>query len=537
MATELQEELARLSDQPPANGRRRRPAARRTTRSLRTAARLVEAFQAECEALGTTLQRVQERGAVMTSQQLSDLRLGERTRRIFRDAGLQHVQDVASLSPEGAADIPQLVPASLAELRAAIMFAAESSGVPKQHMLPPPRDTTDLFEGLAQTVNQLPPSEREAAVLRTGAGDRVYEVDEVAYTIGCSTEQVPIFQEHALNLLLAQPASMDACWNLEALCKQLGLGWDDARLPTVVAALYPNTRASFTRLVAWMLREKGRLIAEAGGQTFVEPHGVAHFEEMVVAALGRYGDLSGELLTSQVRAALSNDERELYPDISVAERVQILGPAVRQENGTFQLPNAPIPGMDDRHIRALNGLIGAMQKLGSARISSLTAEVNHRLPRQYQINEHYVRTWLTRHPELFVQADAERFKLASLDVDILCGLATSWRPAETAGSVAGVASRPGGIVLERMQERVAAEVADLLRRQGPLPIARIRSHLYGRFVGVASADAVIAASPHRFVRTPNGLITLHEGDDGSNGVLSGDQAKHSLRRFRFWQRR
>ena len=74
---------------------------------------------------------------------------------------------------------------------------------------------------------------------------------------------------------------------------------------TVVAARYPNTRASFTRVVSWLMREKGQLAAEAGGRVFSEPTGIPHFEEMVVAALGRYGDLHEGTLTNHVRAALS----------------------------------------------------------------------------------------------------------------------------------------------------------------------------------------------------------------------------------------
>ena len=56
---------------------------------------------------------------------LCDLRLGERTRRIFHEAGLTTIEDVASLAPERAVEIPHLAPASLSELRAAILFAAD----------------------------------------------------------------------------------------------------------------------------------------------------------------------------------------------------------------------------------------------------------------------------------------------------------------------------------------------------------------------------------------------------------------------------
>jgi hypothetical protein len=162
------------------------------------------------------------------------------------------------------------------------------------------------------------------------------------------------------------------------------------------------------------------------------------------------------------------------------------------------------------------------------------------LPRQYQVNEHYVRMWLTRHPDLFTQSEADRFKLASLDVDILCGLATSWLPADTAPAVAVGAGRPGGIVLERLYARVASEIAELLRRDGPQPIGHIRAHLYGRFIGLASADAVIAANPQRFQRERNGVIKLRDNAEAAGGdtlEVAAERRKPGATRTFFWQRR
>jgi hypothetical protein len=498
--------------------------------------RVLEGFQAEFAFLGTVVQRLDDQGMTISSSQLSDLRLGERTRRIFQDAGLLYVQDVANLSPEQAMTVPHLAPVGVAEVRAAIMFALETAGGERPPMLPPPGHEGDLFDGAIQGVNQLPARERETVVLRTGAADRVYDVDEVARAVGCSPEQVPQIERHALNVLLSQPGPLEACWKFEDLCAHLGLGWDDERLPTVIAARYPNTRASFTRLVSWLVREKNRMAAEASGRAVSVPSGIAHFEEMVVATLGRYGDLSEGALTNHVRAALSASDREQYPEVRVAERVQILGPAVKNDSGIFRLPNAPIPGVDDRHIRALNGLIGALQRLGSARITALTAEVNRRLPRSYQVNEQFVRSWLTRHPELFTQSDSERFKLASLDIDILCGLATSWKPGD--GSTAGAPGRAGNVAVERLHDRVAVEIAEFLRREGPQTIGRIRAHLYGRFIGLASADAIITASPHRFVRQSNGMIALRKEEDaGAADVAETATPAASVGRSHFWQRR
>jgi hypothetical protein len=535
LAKELEEELMLLPAVKPSGGRTRRQTARRP-RAPRTAPRAIEAFEAEFQALNATYQQLGEQGITISSEQLSDLRLGARTRRIFEEAGLLYVQDVASLPLERAAKIPHLVPASIAEVRAAIMFSVETAGAQRSPVaLPSP--SGDLFEGLAHGVNQLPPREREVVVLRTGVEDRVHAVADIARAVGCDVEMVPQLERRALNTLLSHPGALEACWRLEDLCAQLGLGWQDERLATVVAARYPNTRTSFTRLVSWLMREKGQLAAEAGGRTFSEPAGIPHFEEMVVAALGRYGDLAEGTLTNHVRAALSPGDRENYPDVEVSERVQILGPAVQAEGGVFRLPDAPIPGLDDRHIRALNGLIGALQRLGTARISSLTTEVNRRLPRSYQINDQYVRSWLTRHPELFTQSDQDRFKLASLDVDILCGLATSWMPANSA-SASATPNKPGDLALERLRDRAAVEIAEFLRDRGPQPIGRIRSHLYGRVIG-ASADLVIAQRPQRFERQPGGLISLRDVDEFQADELFdvGASSPEAARRVHFWRNR
>src|SRR5436190_3994351 len=192
----------------------------------------------------------------------------------------------------------------------------------------------------------------------------------------------------------------------------MGLAWDDERLPAAIAAWYPNTRASFAGLAAWLMVERGRVAAEVGGRSFTPPQGVPQFEP-------------------------------LY--------------------------------QDERHQRALNSLVGALQTLGSARIAALTAEVNRRLPRGAQVTNQFVRLWLIRHPELFAEQEEEdRFKLASLDVDVLVGMANSWQTSNLAPAAA--ASSPGA-AKDRRQERIAADIEAFLRAHGPQPIARIRSHL------------------------------------------------------------
>ncbi len=488
------------------------PEPARPRRSRRTTARFGRALATERAALENACDLAADLGIQMTDVQLADLRLGERTRRIFHDAGLTTLADVTRLPPERAADIPHLAPSTLAELRAGIFIALETAGRRPPAALPPPGDEHDLFDGLEASFNALPSRERDVLVLRTGLEGRLYSIDEVANTFGWTPEQVEYAEEHAVNAMLAQPAAVEASWQVEELCDRLGLAWDDQRLSTAIAAYYPNTRTSFARLAAWLMVERGLVAAAAAGRAYTPPHGVEHFDAMVVAALGRYGDLSSEALSDHVRGALPGEERDRYAGLSVAERVQVLGPAVTFDDGMFRLPDSPLPGFDDRHIRALNGLIGAMQKLGRARVTALTAEVNRRLPRGYHVDDKFVRAWLTRHPELFTQYDADHFRLASMDVDILCGLANSWLPVSV-GDVAPPqtgAGRAASASKEGRSERIAADIEAFIRTNGPQPISRIRSHLYGRFMR-ASADAVIAKDPRqRFISLGDGLIGLSE---------------------------
>jgi hypothetical protein len=330
--------------------------------------------------------------------------------------------------------------------------------------------------------------------------------------MGITADLVEHLEHRALSALLSQPAGVEAAWQVEELCARLGLAWDDERLPLAISAWYPNTRASFTRLAAWLMLEKGRLVAESSGRPFTPPQGIPHFEQMVVATLGRYGDLPAETLAEHVRTALATNDHVAAQDFSVAERVRVLGPAIPLDNGSFRLPDDPIEGLgDDRHIRSLNALIGAMQRLGTARIAALTAEVNRRLPRAYRVNEQFVRTWLTRHPELFNQTDEDRYKLATLDLDILTGLATSWLPGGEGGTGGAPGMKPVPPHLQRQHERMATDLVELLREHGPLPLARIRSAFYGRFVGGLSVDAVIAQDAQgRFIRLTNGAVGLRE---------------------------
>ena len=99
-------------------------------------------------------------------------------------------------------------------------------------------------------------------------------------------------------------------------------------------------------------------------------------------------------------------------------------------------------------------------------------------------------------------------------------------------------SGAGSPAVERLRERVATEIAEFLRRNGPQPIDRIRSHLYGRFIGLGSADVVIAQSPQRFTRQPTGLISLRDPDAPfGDSLLDLAAPPPTQRRSPFWKQR
>jgi hypothetical protein len=108
----------------------------------------------------------------------------------------------------------------------------------------------------------------------------------------------------------------------------------------------------------------------------------------------------------------------------------------------------------------------------------------------------------------------------------------------TAAAAGPTVSKPGDLALERLRDRAAVEIAAFLRRTGPQPIGRIRSHLYGRVIG-ASADMVIAQRPQRFERQPGGLISLREGDEFESDDLFDLSASSpdAARRVQFWRSR
>jgi hypothetical protein len=58
--------------------------------------------------------------------------------------------------------------------------------------------------------------------------------------------------------------------------------------------------------------------------------------------------------------------------------------------------------------------------------------------------------------------------------------------------------------------------------------------LYGRFIGLASADTVIAERPQRFLREPGGIISLRETADAPD---ASTPQKEPPMRVAFWQRR
>ena len=149
-------------------------------------------------------------------------------------------------------------------------------------------------------------------------------------------------------------------------------------------------------------------------------------------------------------------------------------------------------------------------------------------PRAYQVNDQYVRTWLTRHPELFTQSDPERFKLASLDVDILCGLATSWMPGEASAAVGSVqssrAASPSNGCGNASPPKSPNSCAARAPSQSVDSLAPVRALHRARLSGRRHRPE--SAALHA---PADGLISLRDTDEPHNGDLMDSSAPQRRR--------
>ncbi len=346
----------------------------------------------------------------------------------------------------------------------------------------------------------LPEREHEILAHRFGFdGQPPLTLGEVGQRLDLTRERVRQLEQRTLTR--PQPlgsALTTARVSLDAFRRRLGLGWRDDRFATALDRTAPRDEASapLVRLVA------ATLPSGAAG----EP-GLTTCDEAVIAVLARSGPLPLTEAAARVAAAIDEDDLARFPDLSLDERLLLVGPGQVGETG-YDLPPEPLEIPNDKRIRRLNALIGVIERGGPAHFREIAEDLAQRLPREYLLDEGDVHAWLIRYSDHFVWVGRGRFALR--------------------GSNLGHRDDPGGDEQEpeeagsRRRRGVGDEIAAVVRENGPMPLDDVVATVLERFQ-VAPASVAMAVRHdrrRRFSLDEDGWVAL--ADPGAVEQLSDD---------------
>lgn len=364
-----------------------------------------------------------------------------------------------------------------------------------------PTDKTVAAPDLATALRRLRAAlavlpERDRAILahRFGLdGQPPRTLEEVGRHLDLTRERVRQLEQRALSR--PQPlgsALTTARAALDAFRRRLGLGWRDERLATALHRTAPGDEdpSPLVRLVA------ATLPAGTGG----EP-GLAACDEAAIAVLARSGPLPLADAAARVAAEIEETDLARFPDLSLEDRLLLVGPGQVGEAG-YDLPPEPLDIPNDKRIRRLNALIGVLERGGPAHFREIADGLSRRVPREYLLDEGDVHAWLMRYSDHFVWVGRGRFALR--------------------GSNLGHRDDPGadeqehGESASRRRRGVGDEIATLLRDNGPMPMDDLVATVLERFQ-VAPASVAMAVRQdrrRRFVLDEDGWVALSDPDAG-----------------------
>ena len=204
-----------------------------------------------------------------------------------------------------------------------------------------------------------------------------------------------------------------------------------------------------------------------------------------------------DALAERVIERLDPNGLARFPVFAATERLRLVGPAVRRNDGRFDLPDASIHAVNDKHVRRLNAMIAVLERLGPSHYAAIAGELDDCLPTDYRMDERNVHAWLDRYKDVFVWAGRGRYALKTQGVGIRADLNPDIAlPVATPG-----ATRRRGI---------GDEIAHLLRDCGPLPLAAVEEHILVRLQVQRNsiAAAVAQDKARRFVLDANKVVSL-----------------------------
>lgn len=345
--------------------------------------------------------------------------------------------------------------------------------------------------GVALAV--LPERDRALLAHRFGLdGQPPLTLGEVGERLDLTRERVRQLEQRSLTQ--AQPlgsALAAARAAIDGFRRRLGLGWRDERLAKVLHRAAPGDPdpAPLLRLVAATL--------PAG--TAGEP-GLGEFDEVVIAVLARSGPLPLADAAERVAAETDGADRARFPDLSVEDRLLLVGPGQVGDAG-YDLPPGPLDLPNDKRIRRLNALIGVLERGGPAHFRDIADGLSQRLPEEYRLDEGDVHAWLTRYSDRFVWVGKGRFALRSSNLGHRDDPALDEEEMGETGN--------------RRRRGVGDEIVTILRENGPMPLDDVVADVLERFQ-VAPSSVVVAVRHdrrRRFILDDEGWVALSDPDD------------------------
>lgn len=323
----------------------------------------------------------------------------------------------------------------------------------------------DAMEYLARARDSLEGRHREVLNLRFGLGyAALMTLEETGQSIGLTRERVRQIEAKALDRMRAHKGVLrPAVVRIEETRQLLGLSRKDSRLVQEIPRLHQGN--------PWKDESLIRLLWAVFDKQLPKDSEIEGLDTAVVAVMSGREPMTLSELGSAVRPYLHPDDMARFPTFSVERRIELLGPAIRRNDGRFELPSGSIVGVNDKRIRRLQAMRSVLERLGPSHYMTIAKELDDLLPTDYRMSANSVRSWLDRYAGVFVWAGPGTFGLKTQGVGIRADeRATALEPAMRERR--GTRARRRG---------VGDEIADLLREFGPLPLSDVEAHILSRF--------------------------------------------------------
>ena len=323
----------------------------------------------------------------------------------------------------------------------------------------------DAMENLARARARLEGRHREVLNMRFGNGfPASMTLEETSQSIGLTRERVRQIEAKALDRMRAHKGMFGpAVVKVEETRQLLGLSRKDSRLVQVIPRLHHGN--------LWKDKSLVHLLWAVFEQQLPKDSEFEGFDTAVVAVMSGREPMTLSELGWAVRPYLHPDDAARFPAFSVERRIELLGPAIRRNDGRFELPSGSIDGINDKRIRRLQAMRSVLERLGPSHYTTIANELDDLLPTDYRMSATTVRNWLDRYEGVFVWAGPGTFGLKTQGVGI--------RADERATAIAPATRERGSTRARR--RGVGDEIADLLRERGPLPLAEVEVHILSRF--------------------------------------------------------